>query len=182
MFSYLSQTSNIWAANFSKYYCNDVAGSQSGSITNNGMKAFTLLFTHDIHGGQENMHFASSVIFNLIIKYQNYELFSNVYQSKWPLIWWVKKMSENKEAVKDIQASQPMPHKNYKYLGRNYKNHWGTHLEKYHYMKLDINSLAPENCGYNLELNIFELISRIDIPSISCEIALRGMPQGITDD
>ena len=41
------------------------------------------------------------------------------------------------------------------------------------------NSLAP---GYNLILVIFKLTSRVDVLSISDEIAVRWMPQDLTDD
>ena len=44
------------------------------------------------------------------------------------------------------------------------------------------NSLAPGKCCCNLELVIYKLISRIDIMNISCEIAVRLMPQDPTDD
>ena len=37
-------------------------------------------------------------------------------------------------------------------------------------------------CNLKLTLVIFKLISRIDILSLSCEIALRWMPQDLTDD
>ena len=39
---------------------------------------------------------------------------------------------------------------------------------------LSINSLALRRCGCNLDLIIFKLIWRVDIWSISCEIALRS--------
>ena len=41
-----------------------------------------------------------------------------------------------------------------------------------HIQAFPINSLASKRCGYNLEFVIFKLISRIDVLSISCEIAL----------
>ena len=44
----------------------------------------------------------------------------------------------------------------------------------------NFNSVAHERCGFNVELVIF--ISMINILSISCEIALRWMPQDLTDD
>ena len=44
------------------------------------------------------------------------------------------------------------------------------------------NSLAPGRCGCNLKLVIFKLTSRVDILSISCEIALRWMTQDFIDD
>ena len=44
-----------------------------------------------------------------------------------------------------------------------------------------INSLAPENFDYSLKLVNFELISMINILSIFCEIAVRWMPQHLTD-
>ena len=37
------------------------------------------------------------------------------------------------------------------------------------------NSLAPERCGSNCKLIIFKLVSRIDILSISCKIAIGWM-------
>ena len=46
--------------------------------------------------------------------------------------------------------------------------------------KLKFNSLAPVICGCNSELVIFKLISRIDIISMFCEIALRWMPLMMT--
>ena len=45
-----------------------------------------------------------------------------------------------------------------------------------------INSLAPGRCGINLISEIYKLTSRIAILSISCEIDLRWVPQGFTDD
>ena len=45
-----------------------------------------------------------------------------------------------------------------------------------------VNSLAPGTLNYNLKLVMFKLISRIDILSVSCEIALRLMPQDLTDN
>ena len=45
-----------------------------------------------------------------------------------------------------------------------------------------LNLLVPGRCRCNLKLVIFKLMSRVDILSISCEIALRWMPQDITDD
>ena len=45
-----------------------------------------------------------------------------------------------------------------------------------------LNSLVPGRCGCNLKLVIFKLTSRLDILSISCEIALRWMPKDFTDD
>ena len=44
------------------------------------------------------------------------------------------------------------------------------------------NSLAPGRSGSNFKLVIYKLISRIDILSISCETALRWMPQDLIDD
>ena len=41
-------------------------------------------------------------------------------------------------------------------------------------------SLVPGRCGCNLKLIIFKRMSRTDILSISCEIALRWMPQELT--
>ena len=41
------------------------------------------------------------------------------------------------------------------------------------------NSLAPGRCSKNIELGIFKLISTIHTLSISCEIALRWMPQDL---
>ena len=43
-----------------------------------------------------------------------------------------------------------------------------------------INSLAPGGCAGNVKLVMF--ISKIDIMNISCETALRYMPQKFTDD
>ena len=43
-------------------------------------------------------------------------------------------------------------------------------------------SLVPGRFGCNLKLIIFKLTSRVDILSISCEIALSWMPQDFTDD
>ena len=43
------------------------------------------------------------------------------------------------------------------------------------------NSLTPGRCSYNLKSIIFKFKSRIDISSTSCEIALRFMPEDITD-
>ena len=48
------------------------------------------------------------------------------------------------------------------------------------WMCIYINSLAPGRCRCNLKLVIFT--SRVDILSISYEIALRWMPQNFTDD
>ena len=46
-----------------------------------------------------------------------------------------------------------------------------------------INSLAPGRCGYNPKLIFFfKIITRLDIWNISCEIALRWMPQNTFDD
>ena len=44
------------------------------------------------------------------------------------------------------------------------------------------NSLAPGRCSWNLKSVIFKVILRIDISSISCEIALMSMPQDLIDD
>ena len=49
-------------------------------------------------------------------------------------------------------------------------------------VQIYINSLVPERCGCNLKLVIFKLLSRIDILTSSCEIALLGMPQDLIDD
>ena len=43
-------------------------------------------------------------------------------------------------------------------------------------------SLAPGRFVRNLELVIFKLILKIDILSISCEIALRWMPKDLIGD
>ena len=43
-----------------------------------------------------------------------------------------------------------------------------------------INSLPPRRCRCNLKLVILKLISKID--SISCKIALRWIPQDVSDD
>ena len=45
-----------------------------------------------------------------------------------------------------------------------------------------VNSLAPGRCSFYHKLVIFKLISRRDISSISCKIALGWMPQDLTDD
>ena len=44
------------------------------------------------------------------------------------------------------------------------------------------NSLIPGRCGFKRKLVIFKLISRINILSTSCKIALRWMPQHLTND
>ena len=44
-----------------------------------------------------------------------------------------------------------------------------------------INSLAPGGFSYSLKLVNFKLISMINILSIFCEIAIRWMPQHLTD-
>ena len=44
-----------------------------------------------------------------------------------------------------------------------------------------VNSLISGEYGYYLELVIFELISRIDFLSISCENAMKQMPQDLND-
>ena len=44
------------------------------------------------------------------------------------------------------------------------------------------NSLAPGRCGCNLELVIFKMISTLDVLGNSSEIALKWMPQCLTDD
>ena len=44
---------------------------------------------------------------------------------------------------------------------------------------LCLNSFSSGRCGCNNKLMIFKLMSRIDIWSISCEIALRWMPQDL---
>ena len=46
---------------------------------------------------------------------------------------------------------------------------------------LMFNSLAPEGFEYSLKLINFKLISTINILSIFCEIAIRWMPQHLTD-
>ena len=43
-------------------------------------------------------------------------------------------------------------------------------------------SSAPGRCSCNLKLVVFQLIWGIDIVSISCEIAIRWMPQDFVDD
>ena len=45
----------------------------------------------------------------------------------------------------------------------------------------NVNSLAPGRYGYSLKLANFQLISTVNILSIVCEIAMRWMPQHITD-
>ena len=49
-------------------------------------------------------------------------------------------------------------------------------------MKCHINSLAAGWYGSNFNLMIFKLISGIDILSISCAIAIRWVPQDLTND
>ena len=44
-----------------------------------------------------------------------------------------------------------------------------------------INSLVPARCRCNLKLVIFILMARVDILGISCEIALRWLPQDFID-
>ena len=44
-----------------------------------------------------------------------------------------------------------------------------------------INSLCPGRCDCNLKLIIFKHLSMTDILNISYEIALRWMPQELTD-
>ena len=41
---------------------------------------------------------------------------------------------------------------------------------------------VPGRCGCYLKLAIFKLLSRIDILGISCDMALRWMPQDLADD
>ena len=57
-----------------------------------------------------------------------------------------------------------------KYLENDIIRHgkWGWNIVWFYF-----NSLAPERCGCDLKLVIFKFISRIDIGSISCDIALR---------
>ena len=45
-----------------------------------------------------------------------------------------------------------------------------------------VNSLAPGRCYWNPKLVSFKLISRINILSISCKIAIRWRSQELTDD
>ena len=45
-----------------------------------------------------------------------------------------------------------------------------------------VSLLAPRRYGFNLKLDILKLIRRIDILSTSNEIALRWMPQNLTND
>ena len=45
----------------------------------------------------------------------------------------------------------------------------------------NINSLAPGRCASYLKFVTFKVVSRINILSISCEIVLRWMPQGLID-
>ena len=45
----------------------------------------------------------------------------------------------------------------------------------------NINSLAPGGFHYSLKLVNFKLISMMNILSIFCEIAIRWMPQRLTD-
>ena len=56
----------------------------------------------------------------------------------------------------------------------------GEHM--YYRCASHINSLVPGRCGCNLKLVIFKLTSRVYILNISCEIALRWMPQDLTGD
>ena len=44
-----------------------------------------------------------------------------------------------------------------------------------------INSLDLERSGCNFDIVMFKLISKIDILSISSEIALMWIPQNVTD-
>ena len=46
----------------------------------------------------------------------------------------------------------------------------------------NIESLAPGRPGFNLELVIFKLISRIAFLRITRDITLKWIPQGITDN
>ena len=52
--------------------------------------------------------------------------------------------------------------------------YWGS-------VSIDVNSLAPGKCSCNLKLVISKPVSRIDILSISGEIALKWLPQDLTD-
>ena len=45
----------------------------------------------------------------------------------------------------------------------------------------NLNSLAPGRFDYSLKLVTFKLISKINILNIFCEIAIRWMPQNLTD-
>ena len=47
--------------------------------------------------------------------------------------------------------------------------------------KSEFISLAPRGFDYRLKLVNFKLISMINILSIFCEIAIRWMPQHLTD-
>ena len=49
------------------------------------------------------------------------------------------------------------------------------------YILWNINSLAPGRFDYSLKLVNVKLISTIDILSILCEIAIRWMPQHLTE-
>ena len=57
-----------------------------------------------------------------------------------------------------------------------------AHMLCYGLVLVDFNSLAPGGCCSKIKLVIFKVISMIDIWSISCEIALRWMPQDLADD
>ena len=59
---------------------------------------------------------------------------------------------------------------------------WLRSLSPYDFTKPQwVNSLGPGRCGWNFELAVFKLISRIDILSISCKITHRWVPQDLID-
>ena len=66
--------------------------------------------------------------------------------------------------------------KNFKHICLQVVNE-GVHLT----LVLDLNSLALVGFDYSLKLVTFKLISTINILSIFCEIAIRWMPQHLTD-
>ena len=89
----------------------------------------------------------------------------------WCLLWsliWINDWVNNREAG-DF---------------RRYRAHYDVIVMQrlHHICAASFNSLGPGSCGCNLELIIFNHISRIDISSISCEIVLGWMPKDFTDD
>ena len=59
----------------------------------------------------------------------------------------------------------------------------GNYIPQKHWLSypLEINSLAPGRFQRNLRKVIFQLISVIDVWSISCKIVLKWMPMDLTD-
>ena len=76
-----------------------------------------------------------------------------------------------------IDCIAPVSHKNATITANEI---WNFTLEKIS-ICLRINSLTPGGYNCNLELVIFQLISRIEIMSNSCKTAFRLMPQLIGD-